>query len=49
MTARSFFGTSGLIYEMKLHDALSVGFAHLTENRLRSGLSILGIVLPSEI
>ena len=24
MTARSFFGTSGLIYEMKLHDALIV-------------------------
>ena len=45
MTARSFFGTSGLIYEMKLHDALSVGFAHLTENRLRSGLSILGIFI----
>ena len=30
---------------MKLHDALSVGFAHLTENRLRSGLSILGIFI----
>lgn len=45
MTARSFFGTSGLIYKMKLHDALSVGFAHLTENRLRSGLSILGIFI----
>jgi hypothetical protein len=27
MTARSFFGTSGLIYEMKLHEAISVGLA----------------------
>jgi len=30
---------------MKLHDAIAVGFAHLTENRLRSGLSILGIFI----
>lgn len=30
---------------MKLHDAISVGLAHLTENRLRSGLSILGIFI----
>ena len=30
---------------MKLHDALAAGIAHLSQNRLRTGLSILGILI----
>ena len=30
---------------MKIHDAIAAGIAHLTQNRLRAGLSILGILI----
>ena len=30
---------------MKLHDAIAAGLAHLSQNRLRAGLSILGILI----
>ena len=30
---------------MKIHDALAAGIAHLAQNRLRTGLSILGILI----
>ena len=30
---------------MKLRDAFAAGFAHLSQNRLRAGLSILGILI----
>ena len=30
---------------MKLHDAITVGITHVQQNRLRSGLSIIGILV----
>ena len=41
----SCFGTCLLIYKMKHRDAIAIGIEHLTQNRIRAGLSILGIFI----
>ena len=44
-SARPRNDTEYITYNMKLRDAIAAGIAHLAQNRLRAGLSILGIFI----